>query len=139
MEYCDTLKRSLVPLICNVYPDSHHYYHDKDTTHTSKYTEEWLSKLRIKHSHMPTNSPDLNPIEYIWWMLDSRVARHHPQTFEDYRKYIVEEWDKITMEEIVHTVMRVRKLIPKVIEAIGGHVESVKTLHALCNEPQMNQ
>lgn len=122
-EYCDTMERSLVPLIKELYGKNHHYYHDKDTTHTAKITKQWLKDKQIKHSYMPTNSPDLNPLEFIWWILDSRVAKHNPKTFEDYKEWIFYEWDQLTIEEINDVFDKIKEKLPKVIESGGLQVD----------------
>lgn len=122
-KYCDTLERSLVPLIQELHRRKHHYYHDKDTTHTSRETKEWLKAHKIQHSYLPTNSPDINPLEYIWWMLDCRVAKHNPKSFEGYRKWIIYEWDHLTLEEINHIFDKTIEKLPKIIEAGGAQVD----------------
>lgn len=127
-KYCSNLKETLLPLIRNKYPNSHYYCHDKEPTHRSKQTKNWLKEKKITYSYFPTNSPDLNPIEYLWWCLDSRVAKHHPQTFEDYKQWVVYEWDRISIEEINRTFDHIVKLIPNVIESKGAQVEKVRAL-----------
>ncbi len=93
-----------------------------ETQHTSKYTKNWLNKQRIKHNYLPTNSPDLNPIEWLWWRLDARVQSHNPSTFEEYKHWIIYEWDNITMEEVNSVIDHVHNLLPQIQAARGGIV-----------------
>jgi hypothetical protein len=52
----------------------------------------------------PPQSPDLNPIEACWNILKQRVRRRyfdwHYDGLEALKRVILEEWDKITMDEI---------------------------------------
>ena len=42
------------------------------------------------------SSPDLAyPIETVWAELKDRVGNRNPQTYEDLKRYCIEEWNKI--------------------------------------------
>jgi len=125
-DYCDTLEKTLIPFIKEHHKDTHCYYHDKDSTHTSKQTKNWLKDHKVKHKYLPTNSPDLNPIEYLWWRLDARVQKHKPQTFQEYKEKVFEEWDKISMKEVNDVIDHVSHLLPQIKEAEGAIVLSPK-------------
>lgn len=125
--YCATLEQVLVPFIKTTHPRYHRYYHDKDTTHCSNHTKAWLEMKKIKYKYLPTNSPDLNPLEFIWWILDSRVCKHSSQTIEEYKKWICEEWANISMEEIQNVIDRLAQYLHKIIEA-GGDI-AIKPHH----------
>lgn len=48
----------------------------------------------------PPQSPDLNPIENVWRILKQRVKRLKPTTKEELKQCLLDEWDKISQEEI---------------------------------------
>ena len=47
-------------------------------------------------------SPDMNPIEHLWDMLDRRVRkrRHQPLNVRELQNALVEEWNNIPQQEI---------------------------------------
>ena len=56
----------------------------------------WITTL--KH---PAQSPDLSPIEGLWAILKQRMRRRkRPQTIEELKAALREEWAAITMDEV---------------------------------------
>ena len=59
------------------------------------------ARLGIKCESNPPESPDLNPIENIWRIIKQRLKnRGLIVDSNDLRNAIVEEWDRITLEDI---------------------------------------
>jgi hypothetical protein len=55
---------------------------------------------RVSCLYHPDQSPDLNPIEGIWNILKQRIRHRTWENLEEYKAVILDEWDKITLEEI---------------------------------------
>lgn len=127
-DYIDTLKRAALPFIRNVHPDHHRFLHDKDTTHTAHQTQTWLTEKKVNVLVCPTNSPDLNAIEFVWNTLEARVLAHNPSTVAALRRWIVIEWNKLTVQFLNDTIDHVVSLIPMVIEK-GGEFMGVRRPH----------
>ena len=46
---------------------------DNDPKHTSKVVQTELNKMRIKRINHPPQSPDMNPIENLWDIVDRKI------------------------------------------------------------------
>jgi hypothetical protein len=76
---------------------------DGDPSH-GKRKEGLATKLKqqeaVKCLTHPAQSPDLNPMEAIWNILKQRIRRRRYENLEEYKAIVLEEWDRITLEEI---------------------------------------
>ena len=79
--------------------------------------QKQLKDHKVKHQYLPINSPDLNPIEYLWWRLDARIQKHRSQIFQEYKERITEEWNKISMKEVNNATDYVSHLLPQIKKA----------------------
>lgn len=75
-----------------------------------------IRQLRPRH---PANSPDLNPIERIWKKFKQRVKARRARNWAELRRYIKEEWDKITVKDINHEIMKMVEAVNECIDREG--------------------
>ncbi|PVH90448.1 hypothetical protein DM02DRAFT_547763, partial [Periconia macrospinosa] len=71
----------------------------------------------------PSNSPDLNPIENVWRLLKYRISKRFPYTEDELQQYIMEEWEKINVEDYKKYIREMRDRCWAVIQAGGGHTK----------------
>ena len=64
---------------------------DNARVHTAAVTREFLREHHINTIDWPAYSPDLNPIEHLWWHLKKRMYKLYPQ-YDNYSE-AEEEWN----------------------------------------------
>jgi hypothetical protein len=120
-QYVDLLQNEMLPSAQNLFGNSDWILQqDCDINHTSISTSHWLGNHNVQTSEWPVQSPDLNPIENLWSILEDQCARTSVKTAEELFKVIEEEWYKLPvelLEELVHSMPR---RCQAVIDVEGG-------------------
>ena len=85
-----------------------------------KYAKDYRRK-KHKELEWPSQSPDLNPIEYIWSYMKRQLQSFHAKNNEELKLIIVEIWDQIPLDFCRQLVMSMTKRISECIAHCGGH------------------
>ena len=93
---------------------------DNDPKHTSKKAKKWFDENDIKIMDWPAQSPDLNPIENLWAVVDSDVKKKKPRNLDELWKVIKESWDAIPADYCRKLVHSMPKRIAEVLKVKGG-------------------
>ncbi|CAK5272627.1 unnamed protein product [Mycena citricolor] len=99
------------------------FQQDGASSHTAHSSIDWLENHKIPIFLHPANSPDLSPIEPVWHELKkcirARILR--PTTFESLKTAILEEWEKLPIEDINKYTGTMVNRVQAVLDAEGGH------------------
>ena len=82
---------------------------------------EWLLynvKEVIPH---PPQSPDLNPIEHLWDILEKKIRQHTITNKQMLKDVIVEEWRNIGTGITQKLALSIKNRLREVIAAKGHH------------------
>ena len=64
----------------------------------------------------PPSSPDLNPVENVWWLIKNAVNRRNPANENELRTFILEEWHKLDDEMIASLALSIEKRRDSIID-----------------------
>lgn len=96
------------------------FQQDNDPKHTSRVAKLYFQENNIEMLKWPPQSPDLNPIEHLWAILDQKIpisARNNINTFWD---ALQRQWELLPNEIISNLVASMPNRIKAVKESKGG-------------------
>ena len=120
----DVLQDHVVPAAIGVGP-GFLFVHDNARAHSAAVTRDFLRGDDIEVMEWPAISPDLNPIENLWDLLDRKVRnrQHAPQTLQELGDALKEEWENIPQGEIQNFIESMPRRCQAVIQCRGGHTQ----------------
>jgi transposase len=93
------------------------------TSHTVCSVRDFLQDRIVSVLPRPEKSPDLNPNEHVWDLLDWRVRARAipPRNVRELAGALLEEWGNISLQELANLVQSMRRKCTAVLKAAGGH------------------
>ncbi|CAK9829654.1 Transposable element Tcb2 transposase [Anthophora retusa] len=99
--------------------DNFKFYQDNDPKHKSSIVQEYLLYACPKVLHHPPQSPDLNPIENLWDLLDCNITTTPIKTKEELKIRLTEEWRRITQNYLSKVISNMPTRLKHVIRQQG--------------------
>jgi inhibitor of nuclear factor kappa-B kinase subunit alpha len=128
--YQDMIRKVVLPQAKKLFPTNDWIFQqDSAPAHRSRSTQQMLTASVphfIKQEDWPSNSPDLNPLDYrVWACLKEKVYAHRFQNETELKCIIQEEWKNLPQILINSSIVEFRKRVQMAVYAKGGHIEQL--------------
>ncbi|ETS77575.1 hypothetical protein PFICI_11449 [Pestalotiopsis fici W106-1] len=106
------------------------FMHDNAPIHTAHSIVDWLEEMAFTVLDWPPYSPDLNPIENLWFCLKERICKKDPElstlsaNFESKERLITvaeDIWEDIEQDLINRVILSMPRRINAIINARGWY------------------
>ena len=96
---------------------------DNARPHRARTVQQFLQQNNVDHLDWPARSPDLSPIEHVWYILGQHVRQRvpRPRTLQALGAALQEEWKRIPQLQIARLIRSMRRRCVACIDATGGH------------------
>ena len=115
-------ERKLVDSMCDSI-----FQQDNVPCHTAQTTTDWLKNHKMEvmgKGVWPANSPDLNPIEFLWSILEEELKseKKTPHDLASLEKSLQAAWSRIKAGTLTNLILSMPDRIKSVIRARGKFV-----------------
>jgi len=108
------------------------FMQDNAPIHMANSVRKWFEDIGIPLEDHPPYSPDLNPIEHLWWHLKNKALQLHPelqdlgvgeQALQALERALIEAWEAIPDSIFEACLNSMPKRVQAVIDADGWHTK----------------
>ena len=123
--YIDMLENDFFNMVDEILPDNFIWMHDNAPPHVSAKTKEYLERNGIVAMEWLPMSPDLNPIENVWSLLQKEVYKKKKvyKNTTDLWNAITAAWHALPLETFQNLYNSMPARMIKVIEEKGERIK----------------
>lgn len=126
-EFEKLLVEKCIPLMNDIFedsPDDFVFMQDGDGCHTAKIVTHRLDEEGVEQLlPWPAHSPDLNPAENAWSIVERHLETVRPTTIGGLWKAMKQGWDLIDDDTLLQLCTSMPRRLMEVKEAQGGHTK----------------
>ena len=126
-QYCEILEQGVMESFekLEMEEGERYFQQDNDPKHTSKKAKKWMEDNELEVIWWPAQSPDLNPIEHLWFYVKRKLQEYEvpPKGAHELWERLVKEWNGIPPEVCQNLIESMPRRIEAVIKANGGHTK----------------
>jgi hypothetical protein len=118
--YHQILIHQLRPSANILFPNGNYIFQqDNDPKHTAIIIRNYINNTNLPTMDWPAQSPDLNPIENLWSILDNTTKSRKPQNLEELFDVLNEAWKTLPVDRLTQLVDSMPDRCRQVIESKG--------------------
>lgn len=122
--YLDIVENCLIPsrdlLFADIGTENSLVQQDNDPKHTALIIKEYWQDNNIAVLDWPSQSPDLNPIENLWSILDRNLKDRRPSNETELFEELKKGWEALPESQLMALVDSMPRRIERVIENQGA-------------------
>lgn len=96
------------------------FQQDNDPKHMAQLTANWMDENGVQLLKWPAQSPDLNPIEHLWYLLEKELGNRRFKTKDELKTALIASWDRLSFQKIRNLVDSMPRRLTAVKKARGG-------------------
>lgn len=117
--YRDIMENVMLPYAEWQMPLKWIYQQDNDPKHTSVVVKNWFHEHQVTVLDWPPQSPDLNPIENLWEIIDQKINRDDIRTKDQLFDQLKKAWTEIPKDVVTNLIESMPRRCKAVIESQG--------------------
>jgi len=121
--YKKILQTYMIPSGERLFQGSDHFIFQDDNAPVHSPAKKFLDEKDFTRMVWPAQSPDLNPIENLWFLLDQQMKGRKPRTADEFFQIIQVAWNDFTVEKCHHLVESMHHRCTLVIKAKGYSID----------------